>query len=92
MPHLGDRAVKAVKSKELLEKPVTEEVLRSAVVEGATRKNSALGAQSVRYLADAAALAISFRNGSRSSAAKADAARQNGQKGGRPRKLALSRG
>jgi Protein of unknown function (DUF2442) len=41
-------------------------------------------------LMDMAATVIAVRNGSRRSAAKAQAARENGQKGGRPRKSAAA--
>jgi hypothetical protein len=41
-------------------------------------------------LMELASTVIAARNGSRSSAAKALAARENGQKGGRPRKLATA--
>lgn len=41
-------------------------------------------------LMEMAATVIAARNGSRSSPAKAQAARENGQKGGRPRKLAAT--
>jgi len=41
-------------------------------------------------LMDLAATVIASRNGKRSSVAKAKAARENGHKGGRPRKLALA--
>lgn len=41
-------------------------------------------------LMEMAATVIAARNGSRSSAVKAQASRENGQKGGRPRKLAVA--
>jgi len=41
-------------------------------------------------LMEMAATVIAARNGSRSSAAKTQASRENGQKGGRPRKLAAT--
>jgi hypothetical protein len=41
-------------------------------------------------LMEMAATVIATRNGSRSSAAKTQASRENGQKGGRPRKLATT--